>query len=403
MKKRIGILTGGGDVPPLNAVIRAARDEAWQAGVDLVGFLEGWKGVLDGNWIDLAGLSVDPRIGGTILKSSRVNIARAANGVPRALGSLAKAGVGGLIVVGGEDTLSNCFHLPSFPQALIAKTIDNDVGRIEGGEDGGEPVRVLNYFTLGYPTAAAKIVSYVSWDEGLRTTAYSHERIIFVEAMGMHAGWLALASGLGNPDFIVVPEFPVSYESLRERIAGRYREQRHVIVVVAEGARWADGSYLHAEKDEMEDFDHPRFGGSAEVLKARLKRDFEGRRDINTRNINAVNPSYLYRSGAPNDLDSRWAAALGKRAARMLAGGPGESRLMSVRKTGRGFAVAENPLTDFGGIADLHRKVDKRFYDAEACAITPAGRRYLKEIVGEKPAGLPGGIRGMCKSGYGAK
>lgn len=191
MKKRIGILTGGGDVPPLNALIASAAETARAAGVELVGFIKGWQGILEENYVELAEWPLRAGIGGTILKSSRVGLGSKDSGRERALRVLDKLGIEGLIVVGGEDTLSNAFLLGGYRQVLIAKTIDNDVGKIVGGGDqhaeGFSPEIVLNYFTLGFPTAAEKIISFVSLEEGLRTTAYSHERIIIVESMGMHA------------------------------------------------------------------------------------------------------------------------------------------------------------------------------------------------------------------------
>ncbi|MGZ5514975.1 MAG: 6-phosphofructokinase [Candidatus Aminicenantales bacterium] len=382
MRKRIGILTGGGDVPPLNAVIGAAQRAAAEEKIGIVGFLHGWNGVLEPDFVDLEKVHIDPRVGGTILKSSRVNIARAEDGISRALSNLERAAPDGLIVIGGEDTLSNVFHLKSFPQIMISKTIDNDVGRIDREGDIG-PESFFNYFTLGFPTAADKIASFVSWQEGLRTTAYSHERIMIVESMGMHAGWLALASGMGRPDFIVIPEFPVSYEKLLGKIIDRYEKQRHVIVVVAEGARWDDGSYVHAEKDELEDFDHPRFGGAAAAVVGRLKKDLKGRFD--TRNINAVNPSYLYRSGAPNAVDKRAATALGEKAVRILAGRAGESVFLGIQKKARGFSAVSTPLGEFRSIEDLHRFVDCRFYDPEELSLTDAGHSYLREFVMDRP------------------
>ena len=383
VKKRIGILTGGGDVPPLNTIIAAAAAEAASRSVELLGFVRGWKGVLEKEWISLRERALYSQIGGTILKSSRVNLAKTDGGPERAVRNLEKLGVAGLIVVGGEDTLSNAFLLGSFPQVLISKTIDNDVGRIEGGGD-FEPSRIFNYFTLGYPTAADKIASFVSFQEGLRTTAYSHERIMIVESMGMHAGWLALASGLGHPDFIIIPEFPVAYAILLEKIIDRYKKQGHVIVVVAEGAKWDDGSYVHAKKDELEGFDHPRFGGAAAAVAEKLKKDIQGRFD--TRNINAVNPSYLYRSGAPNSVDKKAAEILGEKAVRLLAGRVEEPTFLHIQKKVRGFAAIPTPLSTFRSIEDLHRFVDRRFYDPEELAMTDTGRRYLGGFVKDRPS-----------------
>ncbi|MGA2362494.1 MAG: 6-phosphofructokinase [Candidatus Aminicenantales bacterium] len=383
MKKCIGILTGGGDVPPLNAVIAAAKRAAEDEKINIVGFLDGWNGVLESNFVELNKVKIDPLIGGTILRSSRVNISRAENGISRALANLEREALDGLIVIGGEDTLSNCFLLKAFPQVMISKTIDNDVGRINREGD-IETKKVFNYFTLGFPTAADKIASFVSYREGLRTTAYSHERIMIVESMGMHAGWLALASGMGRPDFIVIPEFPVSYDILLEKIIDRYKKQRHVIVVVAEGAKWDDDSYIHAGKDDLEGFDHPRFGGAAAAVAAKLKKDIQGRFD--TRNINAINPSYLYRSGAPISVDKKAAEILGEKAVRLLAGRVKEPTFLHIQKKERGFSAIPSPLSTFRSIQDLHRFVDSRFYDPKEFSITETARRYLEDFVKDRPS-----------------
>ena len=271
VRKRIGILTGGGDVPPLNALIVSARATCLEESVELLGFIRGWQGVLENQYVDLSKVDLDPSIGGTILKSSRVRLDQRPGGVDRALQNLDALGLQGLIVVGGEDTLSNCFSLPKVSQILISKTIDNDVGIIRSASQSNNSVEIINYFTLGFPSAARKISSFVSLKEGLRTTAYSHERILLVESMGMHAGWLALSSSMGYPDFMILPEFPLDYDRFLNRVLKRYESRKHVIVVVAEGARFSDGSHISADKNERDDFGHPRFKGSAEALSRKMK------------------------------------------------------------------------------------------------------------------------------------
>jgi 6-phosphofructokinase 1 len=176
VEKRVGILTGGGDVPPLNAFIASAKEASFEYGVELIGFIKGWLGVLENQFVDLTRINLNPLIGGTILKSSRINLEKISGGIETALENLQRLNLDGLIVVGGEDTLSNSFCLPKFPQILISKTIDNDVGIIDSAE-------IVNYFTLGFPTAAKRIATLVSLKEGVRTTAYSHERIIVLESM----------------------------------------------------------------------------------------------------------------------------------------------------------------------------------------------------------------------------
>jgi len=391
MKKRIGILTGGGDVQAINAVIASAQSAADASNIELVGITKGWKGALDANYIDLSIHHLDPKIGGTILKSSRINISKIENGNEIVLDNFKKHFISGLIVIGGEDTLSNAFSIKQFPQALISKTIDNDVGQFDPNDQEFKLENIINYFTLGFPTAAQKLTSFVSLKEGLRTTAYSHERIIILESMGMHAGWLALSSGMGSPDFIIIPEFPLHYALFLEKVIKRYESQKHLIIVVAEGAKWKNGSYVHAEKDEIEDFDHPRFGGAAYALKDQLKKDLA--KHFNLRNINAVNPSYLYRSGRPNKLDQHWAHMLGDWAVKFLSDGTKETSFLAIQKDKSGFRIQNFPLSKFNSIDELHRFVDNRLYNSEEFQITEKGKKYLREIVEEIPLEKSYGIK----------
>ena len=382
-KKRIGILTGGGDVSPLNAVIASARQASLEHDIVLIGFLQGWSGLIESQYVELCGIHINPLIGGTILKSSRVSLKKTLDGIEKAKESFDRLGLDGLIVIGGEDTLSNSFDLPDIPQVLISKTIDNDVGIIRQNDSQRDMGEIINYFTLGFPTAARRISSFVSLREGLRTTAYSHERIIVVESMGMHAGWLALSSSMGHPDFIVVPEFPLNYDRFVAEVSKRYQRQKHVIVVVAEGARFINGSYISADENEKDDFNHPRFKGSAEALAKKLKGDLKGYFD--TRNVNAVNPSYLYRSGMPLDLDLHWAERLGREAVNLLSNGIDRQILLTVKKEETGFSVDPYNLSGVDGIEDLHRFVDRKFYNPDNYSVTESGKKYLSEIMEEIP------------------
>lgn len=384
MKRRIGILTGGGDVQALNAVIASARDAAKRLNIELIGIINGWKGIIEANYVNLSNLPINPAIGGTILKSSRTNINKSSNGAEFVLNKLKKNNITGLIVIGGDDTLSNSFLIKSFPQALISKTIDNDVGKFEQNKQEIKLENILNYFTLGFPTAASRISSFVSLKEGLRTTAYSHERIIIVESMGMDSGWFALSSAMGHPDFIVIPEFPLNYDLFIENVIKKYGYQKHLIIVVAEGAKWKGGNYMYTEKDEIEDFDHPRFGGAANILKNRLKKDLS--KYFETRNINSINPSYLYRSGTPNELDRLWAHRLGEAAIKLLTSDINESFFLAIQKDNNGFKIKEFPLSKFNSIDELHRFVDDRLYVPEEFQITENGKKYLREIIGEIPS-----------------
>jgi 6-phosphofructokinase 1 len=388
--KRIGILTGGGDVPPLNAVIASAQEEAARKSIEIIGFIKGWWGILEKRCISLSSLSIDPTIGGTILKSSRLNLRKVQDGPAIVLQNLEQLGVQGLIVIGGEDTLSNSFCLPRLPQVLISKTIDNDVGILPRVGEKISPGNIINYFTLGFPTAAAKISSFVSLKEGLRTTAYSHERILFVESMGMHAGWFALSSAMGHPDFIIIPEFPVQLEKLMVAITKRYEKSRNVIVVVAEGARWEDGSYIGANEKDGDDFGHPRFKGSAESLANTLRDHLK--EQLDTRNLNAVNPSYLYRSGPPVELDRVWSIELGRKAVQMFSEGHAEPVFLSVGIDDSRFECQPIPLNPHQNISPFYRLVDERFFDSQNFSITEAGREYLSAIVRDIPLTISYGL-----------
>lgn len=374
MKKRIGILTGGGDVPPLNAVIHTAFEYGKSKDVEVVGISRGWQGLLESQIVDLTRLNLDPMLGGTVLKSSRVNLAKVENAYSKIRSSLSNLTLDGLIIIGGEDTLSNAFHLKDIPQILISKTIDNDVGINENG-------KMINYFTLGYPTAAQKISSFVSLREGLRTTAYSHERIIVVESMGMHAGWLALSSALGHPDFIIIPEFPLDYDSFKKRVIERYRIHHNVVVVVSEGARWSRGGYISADEKEKDNFGHPKFKGAADVLAGKLKEDLKEYFD--TRNVNSVNPSYLYRSGRPNELDFNSAVLLGKAAINLIVEGINEPTFLVIEDGKNGFETNRIDLKKLDTIEQFHRFVDRRYYTPDEYQITPAGQSYLRKIAVE--------------------
>jgi len=368
---KLAILTGGGDVAPLNAVISSVISKCNLLDFEIIGFIKGWEGLIDNKSQRLNDTVVNPETGGSILKTSRVNLKKVENGPEIVLENLKKNKIDGLIVIGGEDTLSNALYIKNFPKVLISKTIDNDVGNYSKG-------RFLNAFTLGYPTAAGKIAAFVSMQEGMRTTAYSHERIMVVESMGMHAGWLALASSQGSPDFIIIPEFPLDYEKFKDLVVHRYHETQHVMIVVSEGAKWLDGSWISADETERDSFGHPRFRGTAEVLAKKLKIDLKHHFD--TRNVNSVNPSYLYRCGRPNLLDQNIAAKMGHDAVLHLANSKETVFLHSARKQSE-FNVDKFEFNSIDNIESFHRFVDETLYNSSTFNATPEGKLYLDTFV----------------------
>src|ERR1700744_3360011 len=241
---RIGMLTGGGDCPGLNAVIRAVvRDGIDGFGDQLIGFRAGWRGVLEGSYIDLdieATRGILPR-GGTILGSSRTNPHKRDEGVRRGRGTLAQLGVDALIAIGGEDTLgvANKLHQEGVNVIGVPKTIDNDLGATD--------------VTFGFDTALQIAAEAI---DRLHTTAESHNRILVVEVMGRHAGWIALHSGrAGGADVILIPEIPFDIDEVCRLIGRRHARGRYFsIVVAAEGATPKEGSMEVAQNGTTDEF-----------------------------------------------------------------------------------------------------------------------------------------------------
>src|SRR5215831_10940209 len=229
---KIGMLTGGGDCPGLNAVIRAVvRKGTFHHQDEFVGFMEGWRGLLEDKTmpLDLESVSgILPR-GGTILRTSRTNPAKREDGLRRCAETLKKHKVDALIAIGGDDTLSVAakLHTDGVKVVGVPKTIDNDLS----GTD----------FTFGFDTAVNIATGAI---DRVHTTAEAHNRVIVVEVMGRHAGWIALYSGVaGGADVILVPEVPVDIEKVAELIRQRHARGRYFsIVVAAEGAKFAAGS-----------------------------------------------------------------------------------------------------------------------------------------------------------------
>jgi ATP-dependent phosphofructokinase / diphosphate-dependent phosphofructokinase len=249
---RIGVLTGGGDCPGLNAVIRAVvRKGEGVYGHNIVGFRHGWRGVVEDEMVDLTKSSTSgllPR-GGTILGSSRTNPFNSDDGVARVLDTLGRERIDSLIAVGGEDTLGVAAKLGAEGANVIGvpKTIDNDLSATE--------------VTFGFDTAVQIATDAI---DRLHTTAESHDRVMVVEVMGRHAGWIALHSGIaGGADIILIPEMPFDIEEVCERIRHRHRSGADFsIVVVAEGATPAEGT-MTLQSGETDEFGHVRLGGVA--------------------------------------------------------------------------------------------------------------------------------------------
>ncbi len=290
---RIGVLTGGGDCPGLNAVIRAVvRKGVDGYGDELVGFRDGWRGVLDDITEPLTIEStrgILPR-GGTILGSSRTNPAKRDDGITLVKRTLQANALDGLIAIGGEDTLGAAAGLHREGVAVIGvpKTIDNDLGATDQ--------------TFGFDTALQIATDAI---DRLHTTAESHHRVLIAEVMGRHAGWIALHSGLaGGADVILIPEIPFDIEEVCRLITRRHSRGRHFsIVVVAEGALPRQGT-MSVAAGETDEFGHPRLGGIGHAL----EREIEQRTGYETRSTVL---GHVQRGGTPTAFDRVLATRLG--------------------------------------------------------------------------------------------
>jgi len=291
---RIGVLTGGGDCPGLNAVIRAVVRKAIDGyGDEVIGFRDGWRGVLEDISEPLTIESVRgilPR-GGTILHSSRTNPYKRDDGVAQARATFEKHGLDGLIAIGGEDTLgaAHRLHGDGLNVLGVPKTIDNDLGATD--------------VTFGFDTALQVATEAI---DRLHTTAESHNRCLVVEVMGRHAGWIALHSGIaGGADVILIPEQPFDIDTVCGLIRRRHERGRYFsIVVAAEGAVPKAGSAMTLETGELDEFGHPRLGG----IGTRLEGEIEQRTGYETR---ATVLGHVQRGGSPTPFDRVLATKFG--------------------------------------------------------------------------------------------
>src|SRR5688572_10435098 len=269
---RLGILTGGGDCPGLNAVIRAVTRRALDRGWEVAGVREGWRGLIDGVVEPLGRREVSgilPR-GGTILGTTRTNPYKVESGVEKVLATFASEKLEALVAIGGEDTLGVAAKLHAehdFPVVGVPKTIDNDLNATD--------------YTFGFDTAVFIATEAI---DRLHTTAESHNRVMVVEVMGRHTGWIAVHSGIaGGADVILIPEHPVTVEE-----ACRLLEKRHEggkdfsIVVVSEGYEltYASGEKRTVTQEAgLDAFGHARLGGVGDAL----AREIEERTGYETR------------------------------------------------------------------------------------------------------------------------
>jgi 6-phosphofructokinase 1 len=289
---RIGVLTGGGDCPGLNAVLRAVvRKGIGDYGHSFVGYRDGWRGPLEGDSFDLTIDEVRgilPR-GGTILGSSRTNPFKVDGGVERIQATLKSDNVDSLIAIGGEDTLGVARKLSEVGVNVVGvpKTIDNDLSATD--------------YTFGFDTAVNIAMEAI---DRLHTTAESHHRVLIVEVMGRHAGWIALHSGMaGGANVILIPERPFDIQKVCDYIEHRYRTHYAPIIVVAEGATPLEGT-MAVKEGERDAFGHVRLQGIGQ----RLEEEITARTGKEAR---ATVLGHIQRGGTPTAYDRVLATRFG--------------------------------------------------------------------------------------------
>ncbi len=334
---KIGILTGGGDCPGLNSVIRAVVRKALLEGYEITGIKNGWKGLVENDTMPLnlgAVSGILPK-GGTILGTSRTNPYKKEGELQKARDNFKKIGLDALVAIGGEDTLGVACKLlkDGLPNIVgVPKTIDNDLSATD--------------YTFGFDTALNVAMECI---DRLHTTAESHHRIIVAEVMGRHAGWIAIEAGIaGGADVILIPEIPIDLDEVCAVIKKRHeRGKTFSIVVVAEGAQFKDGS-LVTQEQKLDAFGHVRLGGIGESLGEQI----EKRTGYETR-VSVL--GHIQRGGSPTAFDRVLGTRLGVKAVELIKN----------KKFGRmvalsGVKIIDVPLED---AVKALKTVDMELYD----------------------------------------
>jgi len=304
---RIGVLTGGGDAPGLNAAIRAVARRAFQLGFQVTGIKNGWAGCLGhGDFENLVPASVRGilPLGGTILGTSRTNPMKEKDGINQVIALLRRNGVDGLVAIGGDDTLSVAAAMSDAGYSVVGvpKTIDNDLATTE--------------FCIGFDTAVGVVVEAL---DRLHTTASAHHRVMVVEVMGRDTGWVAMIGGLaGGADMILIPEFSVSLDEVVEHLHRRRGDGKDFsIIVIAEGVKMKEfepALAAAAATEKRDAFGHIQLAkqGVGDALSTRIEEEtgFETRVTV---------LGHLQRGGTPSTVDRIWATRLGVAATDLLA------------------------------------------------------------------------------------
>ncbi len=333
---RIGVLTGGGDCPGLNAALRAVVKRATRDQHAVLGIRNGWKGLVDAEIEPLTEASVIGILpkGGTILGTSRTNPMKREESAQRLFANFRKAGLDALIAIGGEDTLgvARDLHQRGLPIVGVPKTIDNDLA----GTD----------VTFGFDTAVSVATEAI---DRLHTTAEAHRRVMVVEVMGRKTGWIAVAAGIaGGADCILIPEHPFSMDEIGGYIRRRHERGKHFsIVVVAEGAAPSDFQPAVRDAAQVDEFGHARLGGIGTLVGGEIER----RLAVETR---VTILGHIQRGGTPTAFDRILATRFGIAAVELVEKGE-FGRMAAIR----GSEMTTVPLEE--ATREL-RRVDPRLF-----------------------------------------
>lgn len=332
----IGILTGGGDCPGLNAVIRAIVRRFIREGYDVIGIKDGWKGLIvnDSYNLDLSSTSGILPKGGTILGTSRTNPYKNEADVEKVKQNYKKLGLEALIVIGGEDTLGVATKMSTEEDINVVgvpKTIDNDVAATD--------------YSFGFDTAVNIATECI---DRLHTTAESHHRTIVVEVMGRHTGWIALYSGIaGGADAILIPEIPIEIDKVCNLLKARHnRGKTFSIVVVAEGARFKERDVVTKDA-ELDQFGHVKLGGIGQMLADKIEEKLEYETRVTVL-------GHIQRGGSPSAFDRVLGTRYGVRAAEMII-----NKEFGKMVALKGNKLISVPLKEIGGKT---KTVDEKLY-----------------------------------------
>ena len=334
--KRIGILTGGGDCPGLNPVIRAVVKKGIELGYEIVGIKDGWKGLIENSTMKLDERAVSKILarGGTILGTSRTNLYKDLGDKEKAVKNFKKLKLYALIAIGGEDTLgvANRLNKEGINVVGVPKTIDNDLNATD--------------FTFGFDTAINIATECV---DRLRTTAESHHRILVCEVMGRHAGWIAVYTGIaGGADVVLIPEERIDIKEVCDRLKKSCKKNKgYAIVVVSEGAQFRKGDMV-LQEEKLDAFGHVRLGGIGNTLAEII----EERTGYETR-VTVL--GHIQRGGTPTAMDRVLGTRFGVMAIELVDSGR-FGKMVSLS----GSKIIGVPLSK--GVSKL-KTVDKKLFD----------------------------------------